>query len=304
MGRVLVVGGSNTDLVCRTSRLPIAGETLTGQSFSVFAGGKGANQAVAAARAGASVAFAGAVGDDEFGGQRLADLVADGVDVTCVERVAGESSGVALIVVNEHGENQIVVVPGANARVAPATIDRAIEMGSWDALLVVLEVPFDTLSYAVERLVGNATIILNAAPYDENVIELLPSVDVLVCNEIEASGLLGRAVSAGSALEDARDLRTYGSRCGVITMGTHGVFAADESGVWVTPAPRVDVVDTTGAGDAFCGALSAWIANGASVREATPAGVAAGALAVTEHGAQPSLPRREAIVSLINSKLS
>jgi ribokinase len=295
MSKVLVVGGSNTDLVCRSPRLPVAGETLTGSSFNVFAGGKGANQAVAAARSGALVTFCGAVGDDDFGRQRLADLKLDEIDVSCVEVVEGTSSGVALIVVDDAGENQIVVVSGANGRVSPTTVDRAIDSSAWDALLIVLENPADTTRHAIARMKGRAPVVLNAAPFDPWVTDVLPDVDILVCNEVEASGLLGRQVGADTALADVVALRHLGCRSAVITLGPHGAYVADSSGSWHNPALAVEVVDTTGAGDALCGAIAAWLAEGASLREAVAAGVAAGSLAVTRSGAQPSLPRRAEI---------
>jgi ribokinase len=297
MGRVLVIGGSNTDLVCRSPRLPVAGETLNGTSFAVFAGGKGANQAVAASRAGAAVTFAGAVGDDDFGRQRRDDLVRDGIDVTCVDVIETESSGVALIVVDDEGENQIVVIAGANGRIGIETVDRAADAGAWDALLLVLEVPFETVRHAVSRFAGQTQIVLNAAPYDPRAVELLPHTDVLICNETEASGLLGYPVTVESALDDARSLRALGCTCAIITLGAYGAFVATVDDAWVTSAPPVEVVDTTGAGDAFCGSLTAWLACGASLRDAVSAGVVAGSIAVTRNGAQPSLPSWDDIMA-------
>lgn len=303
MRNVLVVGGSNTDLVCRAPKLPVAGETLNGTSFDVFAGGKGANQAVAAARAGASVTFSGAVGSDEFGARRLADLAAEGIDLSCVDTINDVSSGVALIVVDDAGENQIVVVPGANGRVSPRTVDRVIDARRWDACLIVLETPFETTAHVVSRLAGRAPVILNAAPYDARLVDLLPNVDVLICNETEASGVLGRDVTPDTALDDAVALRACGCGSAVITLGRHGAFVSDALATWHQPAPEVAVVDTTGAGDSLCGALAASLAEGGSLSDAVAVGVAAGSLAVTRAGAQPSIPSRSEIDAMVSGMI-
>lgn len=299
MGRVLVLGGSNTDLVCRAPRLPVPGETLNGTSFSVYAGGKGANQAVAAARAGARVSFFGAIGTDEFGQQRRTDLERDGIDLTHLSVISGASSGVALIAVDDRGENQIIVVDGANGLVSNESIDAAIDDGPWDVLLVVLEVPFEIVRETITRLAGKCEVILNAAPFDERAAELLPMVDVLICNEIEAAGLLQREVTHDSALSDAVDLQTLGPAHAVITLGANGVAAAGVADSWHEPARPAEVIDTTGAGDSFCGALAAWLSEGKSLREAVRAGAVAGALAVAHAGAQPSLPTRAEIERLL-----
>jgi ribokinase len=299
VGHVLVVGSSNTDLVCSAERLPRPGETLRGTAFATYAGGKGANQAVAAARAGARVTFAGAVGDDAFGSQRIADLADEGIDVTRVREVAGATSGVALIVVGADADNGIVLVPGANDLVTVAQAGEAVSEVGHDVLALVLEIPFDAVCAAVERNPATALTVLNAAPFDARVRDLLPRIDVLVCNEIESAGLLGRDSETLDIERAAVEIRDFGARAVVVTAGSAGVALSDESGSYRISAPYVEAVDTTGAGDAFCGALAAWLADGAPVRDAVRAGVCAGAIAVTRAGAQPSLPTGAEIRALL-----
>jgi len=301
MAGVLVIGSSNTDLVCRAMRIPTPGETITGRSFATFAGGKGANQAVAARRAGADVTFVGARGNDDFGAARLDDLLTEGIDANRMRVVKGASSGVALIVVDDHGENQIVYVPGANADISAGDADAAISEVDHRVLSLTFEVPFETVAHAVRTKREASIVVLNAAPYDERVSELLDFIDVLICNEVEATALLGRSVTSDSALADATAIAKRGPESAVLTLGAFGAVAADVSGAWHIPTPIVEPIDTTGAGDAFCGALSAWLAAGEPLREAVTAGVVAGSLAVTREGAQASLPTRSEIVAAIHA---
>lgn len=300
MGRVVVVGSSNTDLVSRAARLPRAGETVFGSSFAIYPGGKGANQAVAARRAGADVTFVGATGDDAFGAARRDELASEGIDLTHLSVVGGVASGVAQIVVEAGGENQIVVVPGANDLVQPEQALTAIDAGC-DVLSAVLEVAFATVrsAFTAPRTgIG----VLNAAPFDPRVVEILGSVDILVCNESEAAAILGRTIAvenvsvAGSAAESLLD---FGPGAAIITLGAAGAVVADASGLRVFPAPTMTVVDTTGAGDCFCGVLAAWLADGASLHTAVAAAVVGGSLAVTQAGAQPSMPARGEIIAML-----
>jgi ribokinase len=294
-GSVLIVGSSNTDLVCRAPRLPGAGETVAGTTFGIYPGGKGANQAVAAARAGAAVRFVGAVGDDDFGRSRLSELRAEGIDTAQVVTIPGVPSGVALIVVDDGGENQIVFVPGANGHVAPDAVAAAYAAAPATVVGLVLEVPLDVVAYTVRATPAETLVVLNAAPFDARVEPLLDHVDILVCNETEAGQLLGYAVTPERSVDAAAELVRRGSRAAVITLGRHGAVAADREGTFSVGAPVVSVVDSTGAGDAFCGTLMAWLARRKTLREAVQAGVCAGSLAVTRAGAQPSLPTREEI---------
>ena len=299
MAGVLVIGSSNTDLVCRAPRIPVPGETIAGHSFQTFAGGKGANQAVASARAGASVVFIGARGDDAFGVARQADLAAEGIDITNFRVVAGATSGVAAIVVDDRGENQIVYVPGTNARIDPDDAAGPLAEADYRVISLTFEIPFETVSFAVRQRRAGTLAVLNAAPFDARLAELLADLDVLICNESEASALVDGVVNRATAVEVARDIVKQGLRAVVLTLGADGAVAADERGAWRTDAPNVNVVDTTGAGDAFCGALCAWLASGHDLRDAVRAGVAAGSLAVTREGAQSSLPNEAAILQLL-----
>lgn len=299
MGTVLVIGSSNTDLVCRTTRIPRVGETVRGSSFATFPGGKGANVAVAAARSGGSVSFVGAVGNDAFGQQRLDELRAEGIDIRHVRVVEGIASGVALITVDDAGGNCIVIVPGANDAVRPDDARTAIAERRHGVMSINLEIPFESVETAVAANLGRTPTVLNAAPFDPRVSDILNAVDVLIVNEIEAGEVLGHEVTIESAARDARHIAASGPRAVAITLGAAGAVLATETHVVRIPAPHVPVVDTTGAGDAFCGALSAWLAGGATLVEAARAGVAAGSLAVGTAGAQPSLPHRAAIVALL-----
>jgi len=300
-GRVLVAGAINTDLVARVERAPVAGETVTGRAFAIFGGGKGANQAVAAARSGAAVAMLGAVGPDDFGRRRLADLAAEGIDTTGVAEAVGSASGVALIIVEAaSGQNRIAYVPGATLTATAETATRLFERFRPAVVLATLELPPATLAGLFDRArEAGATIVVNAAPEPAPGRDLARQADVLIVNETEAADLLGRAVAPAGAAAAARDLTDGGPSAVVITLGAAGAVVVAAGTPTTLPAPRVEVVDTTGAGDAFCGALAARLASGAEVVAAARAGVAAGSLATTRAGAQPSMPRREEIAALL-----
>ncbi len=304
MSKVVAIGSINTDFVVRTRRFPVPGETIAGESFDIFGGGKGANQAIAAARLGAAVTFFGAAGEDANSDQRVADLEREGIDVTNVMRTDGYG-GVAVIEVDSTtGENTIVLVPGANAAVTSVRVEDSFVAScrSGDIVSLQLEVPLDTvlMSMTLGRRAGARTV-LNAAPFTPMVTSMLNLVDVLIVNEIEA----GQFLETGPiAVEHARDaahrLRSIGIRDAVaITLGARGVWLLDDSVDELLPAPTVTAVDTTGAGDAFCGAVCAWLARGESHLSAVKAGVVAGALAVQRQGAQPSLPTVKEVNALL-----
>jgi len=300
MGSVVVIGSSNTDLVSSAQRLPRAGETVRGESFAIYAGGKGANQAVAARRAGADVRLVSATGDDDYGKARRRELRDEGIDVEFMAEHKGTTSGVAQICVDAQGENQIVVVPGANDLVDADLVHAAL-VTDCSVISMLLETSMEAIVAAL-RADSSATKVVNAAPYDDRIMEHLKLVDVLICNEFEAGDVLGRQVDvtdADATKRAAQDLLRHGPKAAVITIGAGGAAAADESGVRLIAAPKVRVVDTTGAGDCFCGVFAAWLADGASLHEATAAGVIAGSLAVTVAGAQPSMPHRSAIESAL-----
>lgn len=299
---VLVAGTINTDLVARVSRAPEAGETVTGSAFAIFGGGKGANQAIAAARSGATTAMLGALGDDDFGRQRRADLVADGIDVASVAERAGIPSGVALIVVEENtGQNRISYVPGATRTIAADQAREAVARIQPAVSLATLEPPPDALAalFTASRASG-AIVVLNATPEALGAHPFLDQIDVLVVNETEAADLLRSPVSAGNGEAAAQALAALGPATVVITLGAAGAAIAHQGSTASYPAPSVQVVDTTAAGDAFCGAFAAELARGADPFAAARVGVIAGSLATTVPGAYPSVPNREAISRLLS----
>jgi ribokinase len=300
---VLVAGTINTDLVARVEKAPEAGETVTGSSFAIFGGGKGSNQAIAAARSGAPTAMLGALGDDDFGRQRRADLDDEGIDTVSVAERAGVPSGVALITVEEAtGQNRIAYVPGSTATIAANQSREAVERVRPAVVLSTLEPPDDALDalFTASKASG-ATVILNATPEAIGARPFLERIDGLVVNETEAEDLLGYPVAADNGEAAARALSALGPRIVVVTLGAAGTAIAHDGETETIPAPQVQVVDTTGAGDAFCGAFAAALAHGADPVTAARSGVVAGSLATTVPGAYPSMPRREAIEELLAS---
>jgi ribokinase len=300
-GPVLVAGAINTDLVARVAKAPDAGETVTGSTFAIFGGGKGANQAIGAARSGAPTAMLGALGDDDFGRQRRADLDAEGIDTRSVARRTTAASGVALIVVEEEtGQNRISYVPGATMTLAPEQARAAVDRVKPQVVLTTLEPPPEMLDALLDASKQHgATIVLNATPEAIGAKPLLDRVDVLVVNETEAEDLLGHAVSAGNGEEAARSLAELGPETVVVTLGATGAIVAHGGQTASLPAPSVDVVDTTGAGDAFCGAFAADLARGVDPFLAARTGVVAGSLATTIPGAYPGIPRHDAIEHML-----
>jgi ribokinase len=298
--RVVVLGSLNRDQVVRVPRLPAAGETVVGGDLQLFAGGKGANQALAAARLGAGVAMVGLVGEDDAGRALPEGLAAEGVDVSRVLRDATAPTGAALILVEDGGQNLIAVAPGANARVGEAEVARALGcLGRGDLLVLQLEVPTAAVRAAVAGAsAAGARVLLNAAPAAELDAETLGGVEVLVVNEEEARALGGRPPEEGAAL-----LREHGPAAVVVTLGARGALLRDPDGGLLVPGRPVPAVDATGAGDAFVGGLAAALAAGAGLRQAVSLAVAAGAAAVTAMGAQASLPRREDLRRLFGPDL-
>ena len=296
--RIVVVGSSNTDMIVQVPRLPAPGETVIGTRFTVAPGGKGANQAVAAARLGAEVCFIGRVGDDDLGRARLEQLAAEGIDIRCVAVDREAASGVALIFVAPDGENAIAVAPGANARVTPDQIDAAAaEIRAADLLLTQLEVPLPAVTRAIEiaRAAGKP-IVLDPAPAQPLPDSLLAQVDYLTPNETEAEALLGGgAEGLGGVAVTAARLRERGARVVIITLGREGALVTTADRQFHLPGRHVEVVDTTAAGDAFAAALAVAVAEGQALDAALRFAIAASALAVTVLGAQPSLPRRDAV---------
>jgi len=302
VNRVLVVGSSNTDMIVRVPRIPRPGETILGAEFAMAAGGKGANQAVAAARAGGSVIFVARVGDDVFGERALAGFVADGIDARSVRRTPGAASGVALINVDERGENSISVASGANALLSEADVESAAgAFDEADIVLLQLESPLPAVETAV-RMAGErgVPVVLNPAPARPLDDGLLRGVSVLTPNEHEAATLAGVEVeSEGDMREAAARIRARGPRTVVITLGERGVYASSEGSEGLVPAFKVEPVDTTAAGDIFNGALAVALAEKRPLPEALRFAQAAAAISVTRPGAQPSAPTRAEILALL-----
>jgi len=300
--QVVVVGSSNTDMILRVRRVPGPGETLLGGEFSTAAGGKGANQAVAAARAGGRVAFVARLGRDGLGDAALAGLRREGMDLSRVVRDAGKPSGVALIFVGDDGENSIGVAGGANQRLSTRDVAAAAPLiAGARVLLLQLETPLPSVG-AAARLGRRAgvDVILNPAPARPLPDALLGRVTILTPNETEASLLAGvRVTGAASAARAARVLLARGVRTVIVTLGARGALVATRGGTRVVPGFRVRAVDSTAAGDVFNGALAVRLAEGRPLLEAVRFAHAAAAISVTRPGAQPSIPTRREILALL-----
>ncbi|MET8943937.1 ribokinase [Streptomyces sp. NPDC004542] len=295
---LLVVGSANADLVIDVERRPGAGETVLGGDLAVHPGGKGANQAVAAARLGARTALLARVGDDAHGRLLLDSQRAAGVDPQGV-LVGGAPTGVALITVDPSGDNSIVVSPGANGRLTPADVRAAGPLLAASRVVSAqLEIPLETVVEVVRNLPAGSRFVLNPSPPRPLPPEVLAACDPLIVNEHEAKVILGDT-SAGDRPEDwARALLAEGPRSVVITLGAEGALVASADGVTPVPSVRVDAVDTTGAGDAFTAALAWRLGSGASPAEAAGYAARVGAAAVTKRGAQDSFPTAEEVDAL------
>jgi ribokinase len=290
-GHIVVVGSLNMDLVVRSPRHPQPGETIIGSDFRTFPGGKGANQAVAAARLGAKVKMIGRVGKDAFGDTLLQTAAKDGVDTTFIHRDPHAATGVAMITVSAQGQNTIVVASGANGQLTPEDIsDAKAAFEGAAVLLLQLETPLHTVEHAVELAQRyGLQVVLNPAPAQPLPADLLARIDYIVPNEIELASLTGED-DLHAAIHQ---LLAIGVQHVIVTLGEKGVLVADDGREIPLPAHQVEVVDTTAAGDALVGAFSVALMEGQSPVQAARWGNAAGALAVTRAGAQPSLPYRE-----------
>jgi ribokinase len=302
---IVVIGSSNTDMIIRVPRIPRAGETLLGGEFLTAAGGKGANQAVGAGRAGGKVTLIARVGKDALGDQAIAGLRRDGIDVSSVFRDTRAASGVALIFVAEDGENSIAVAGGANAKLSPADVKKAarvIRSAAW--LVAQLETPVATVTAAAEAAAkAGVPVILNPAPARPLANSLLKLVSVLTPNETEAELLTGiKITDAAAAARACEKLRSRGVRTVILTLGERGAFLADVDGQRLVPGFKVKAVDSTGAGDIFNGALSVALAEGKTVLDAVRFANAAAALSVTRAGAQPSAPIRADIDKFLRAR--
>ena len=295
---LLVIGSANMDLVVRSEHIAAPGETVLGEAFRQIPGGKGANQAVAAARLGAEVTFVGRVGNDLFGEAIRAGLQAEGIDITLLQTEPTEPTGVALIGVDAKGQNAITVAPGANSRVSASDVEQALSrIEGVSAVLLQLEIPLKTVLCATQKAhAAGIPVILNPAPVSPAAPlpdSLLAQIDVLTPNEHEAAALLGYETTEGLEWKAvALRLLDKGVKTVVITLGEAGCVLADANGSRTIPAFTVKAVDTTAAGDCFTGALAVALAEGRSLDEAARFAAQAASISVTRVGAQPSLPTR------------
>ena len=297
-GSILVIGSANMDMIVKSATLPKPGETVIGGTFSMVPGGKGANQAVAAARLGGPVCFLTCLGDDEFGQSLRATYEREGIDTRLLQTIEGSHTGIAFILVDGAGENMISVASGANACFTPdrlGGLDR-LEIRP-ECVLLQLEIPLDTVAAAADWAKRRgAKVILDPAPSPAGGLsnEILSSVDILTPNEVEAAALAGREVrSFEDAIEAGKSLVERSSCSAIITLGDRGGVYVSASENWTYSTPRVEAIDSTAAGDCFAGALALGLAEGKSVREAVGFAARAAAFSVTRMGAQSSLPRRE-----------
>ena len=299
---VVVVGSYNTDLTIKTGRIPRPGETVIGGSFSRGGGGKGANQAVAAARAGAAVSFVARVGIDALGQEGMQRLAREQIDIRHVIQDPENPTGVAFIIVDERGENSIVVASGANGLLCPADIEKAGEtIAAAGVLLVQLESPLDAVQSAIRLARRNgALVILNPAPAQPLNRELLRDVDVLTPNRVEAEMITQRTISDETSLRHvAQHILDEGVQHVLITLGKKGVYAASRERMELLPAYAVQTMDSTGAGDVFSGSLAAFLADGMTMAEALKMAIAASSLSVTRMGTQAAAPLRPEIDAFV-----
>jgi ribokinase len=303
--RIAVVGSSNMDLVCKSQRIPIVGETILGGAFIMAPGGKGANQAVAAAKLGASVYFIAKLGKDVFGLASLSNFKKEKVVTKYVTQTDKAPSGVALIMVDEQGNNSIVVAPGANAKLSATDVKRAkSDIARCGAVVAQLEVPIETVEFAAKAAKrAQVPFILNPAPARALSDELLAMVDVLTPNETEAQILTGVDVKDDdSARTAAERLLIKGVKTVILTMGVRGYMFVDGNSAELVEAHKVEPVDTTAAGDAFTGALAFGIAGGKSAAEAARFANCVAALSVTKMGPQPSMPTFRELQAFIKNR--
>ena len=303
--KIVVVGSSNTDMIIKMEKIPVPGETVLGGEFSIAAGGKGANQAVAAARSGGNVTFVACVGQDIFGQQAVDGFLADKINVDYIFKDEKAASGVALIFVDNKGENSIAVASGANYKLTPEHISRAKDAITSSQILVMqLETPVDTVSAAAKLAKANGVkVILNPAPAQPLDDALFKNISILTPNESETELLTGIKVDDDdSAAKAAHILLSKGLDAILITLGSRGVFLATAGVSKIIPGFKVKAVDTTAAGDVFNGALAVALSENKSLEDAVRFANAAGALAVTKMGAQPSAPNRQEIENLLKSQ--
>jgi ribokinase len=294
MSDILIVGSLNADLVVRVPRFPQPGETISGGDLQIIPGGKGANQAVAAARQGTSVSMLGRVGNDSFGPELIQNLKQNNVDTSHVQIDAGAATGTAIIVVDANGQNNIVLSPGGNGQVRPADV-ADVSFSDYKLVLLQLEIPIEAVTAAAQRArESGLRVLLNPAPALSLPKELISLSDFILPNETELSLLTNQSVhDIASAEKAARTLLEGGAQNVIVTLGAKGALIVNQEIMKHIPAFDVQVVDTTAAGDAFIGGFASALLSNKSLEEAVRYGCACGSLATTKFGAQPSLPTRE-----------
>jgi len=304
MADIIVVGSMNADLVVRASRFPGPGETISGEDLQIIPGGKGANQAVAAARQGAAVAMVGHVGNDSFGPQLINNLKRNNVNTSHVKVDPQSATGTAIIVVDANGQNSIVLSPGGNGKVSPAEV-RDISFSDHKLLLLQLEIPVETVSAAAQGArESDLHILFNPAPARPLPKELISLPDFILPNESELSLLTDQTVKdLASAERAAKTLLERGAQNVIVTLGANGALVVTQDMTKHVPAFEVKVVDTTAAGDAFIGGFASALLQNRPLEEAVRYGCACGALAATKFGAQPSLPTREEVERFLGDAL-
>jgi ribokinase len=299
---IIVVGSSNMDLVAKAPRIPVTGETLTGTDFFMVPGGKGANQAVAAAKLGAEVIFVAKLGKDVFASESLENFKSVNINTQHIEQLDGVPSGTAVIAIDDNGQNIIIVVPGANGKLTPADVDKAqSDIASAAVVVAQLEVPIETVEEAAKIAnQNNIPFILDPAPAKPLSDELLERVDIITPNETEAEILTGiKVTDEVSAAKAADALLAKGVGTVIITLGDKGLMLASKEVKAMISNHKVKAVDSTAAGDAFTGALAFGLANGNAIKDAAIYANAVAAVSVTRYGAQPSMPTTKEVDAFI-----
>ena len=290
---IIVIGSSNMDLVAKAPRIPVTGETLTGTDFFMVPGGKGANQAVAAAKLGAEVVFIAKLGKDVFASESLENFKSVNINTQHIEQLDGVPSGIAVIAIDDKGQNMIIVVPGANGKLAPVDVDRAqSDIANAAVVVAQLEVPIETVEQAAKIAnQNNIPFILDPAPAKPLSDELLSRVDILTPNETEAETLTGiKVTDEKSAAKAADALLVKGVKTVIVTLGEKGLLLATQGSKEMIPGYQIKAVDSTAAGDAFTGSLAYGLANGNAIKDAAVYANAVAAVSATRYGAQPSMP--------------
>lgn len=306
MNKIVVIGSSNVDLLMKMDHLPEKGETVTDAEFFQVYGGKGANQAVAAARAGGNVAFVNCVGEDAYTPQMVQNYKNDGIDTQFVFQEKGVASGHALIMIGSAGMNYLSVAPGANYKLTPAKIDEAMPVIQEAAMIVMqYEIPEETIKYVIDIANQKSIPVMwNCAPARAFDVSYIPKINILVLNEVEAGFLAGIQVENEADAEvAAKKLVDSGVEKVIITLGSKGAFVLTKTEKVIVPAFQVEAVDTTAAGDTFCGAFAVALVEGKPLKESLQFASAAAAISVTRIGAQPSAPGRSEIDEFLKNQL-